>query len=99
MHEAFLATHAALLALSRTNREWKGMGATLSALWLDSAGNAVLGHAGDSRVYGCRQGRWRQWTEDHTLGEGVVRRGQMTAVGHTPTYRFNRPSISRKWPL
>jgi len=79
MREAFVATHAALTAMSRSNHDWQGMGATLSALWLQPAGGVVLGHIGDSRVYGLRGGRCKQWTDDHTLGEGLVRRGVMVA--------------------
>jgi protein phosphatase len=79
LREAILATHAALSALSQTNPDWQGMGATLTALWLKSGGAVVLGHVGDSRLYGWREGHWRQWTDDHTLGEGLVRRGGLTA--------------------
>ena len=79
MREAFLATHAALVELGRGNPDWQGMGATLSALWLLPNGSLVLGHVGDSRVYSGRGGQWRQLTDDHTMGEGLVRRGTMTA--------------------
>lgn len=78
LHAAFLATHAALLARARTRKGWTGMGATLSALWLLPGGTAALGHVGDSRIYGSHRGRLRQLTEDHSLGAGMVRRGEMT---------------------
>jgi protein phosphatase len=78
LREAILATHAGLTQLGASNPEWKGMGATLSALWLQPGGAVVLGHVGDSRIYFRHEGKWRQWTEDHTLGEGLVRRGGLT---------------------
>lgn len=79
MREAILATHEALTTLGRTNPDWRGMGATLSALWLLPAGDFVLGHIGDSRIYRHEAGEWIRMTEDHTLGDGLVRRGQITA--------------------
>jgi protein phosphatase len=90
IRDAFLATHDALILLGRSNPDWKGLGATLSALWLLPDGAAVLGHVGDSRVYRLDGGRWLQWTEDHSLGEGLVRRGQMTAEAVT---RFKYRSL------
>lgn len=78
MREALEAVHAALVARSRTRSAWSGMGATLSALWLQPGGTAVLGHVGDSRIYLSRRGRLRQLTEDHSLGAGMVRRGEIT---------------------
>ena len=75
---ALRATHAALTAAGLGNPAWHGMGATLSTLWLRPPGAALLGHVGDSRIYGRHAGAWRRCTEDHTLGEGLVRRGTMT---------------------
>lgn len=78
LRAAFLATHAALVEAGRSDPAKKGMGATLSALWLRPGGTALVGHVGDSRIYQGREGRWRQVTDDHTLGEGLVRRGGLT---------------------
>lgn len=77
LRESLLVTHAALLARAETRAGWRGMGATLSVLWLQPGGAAVLGHVGDSRIYAWRHGRLRQLTEDHSLGAGMVRRGEM----------------------
>jgi len=87
LRAAFLATHAALVAAGRSRAEWLGMGATLSVLWLRADGDALLGHVGDSRLYAGLGGVWRRCTDDHTLGEGLVRRGSMTreAAAH---FRF-----------
>ncbi|MBI2496827.1 MAG: serine/threonine-protein phosphatase [Opitutae bacterium] len=87
---ALLAVHAALLTRAEANPGWQGMGATLSALWLLPGGVAVLGHVGDSRIYALRHGRLRQLTEDHSLGAGMVRRGEMTEEALT---RFRYRSI------
>lgn len=78
MRAAIAATHDALHTKSRSNPEWRGMGATLSALWLLPQGVAVLGHVGDSRVYALRAGQAGQLTEDHSVGAGMVRRGEIT---------------------
>ena len=79
MRAAFIATNDALVARSRANAEWAGMGATLSALWLLPQGLAVLGHVGDSRVYASQQGGVTQLAEEHSVGAGMVRRGEITA--------------------
>lgn len=76
--DAMQATHAALSARSRTRSDWQGMGATLTVLWLLSSGPAILGHVGDSRLYHRHGGRWRQCSEDHSVGAGMVRRGELT---------------------
>ena len=77
MREALVATHASLMTRAQSRAGWHGMGATLSALWLQAGGAAVLGHVGDSRIYLLHRGRLRQLTEDHSLGAGMVRRGEM----------------------
>ena len=80
MHEAFIATHAALVQAANADHEKEGMGATLSALWLKADGTRVVGHVGDSRIY-CRQGAgWAQLTEDQSVGAGMVRRGELSAA-------------------
>ena len=81
LREAMLATHTALLARARSRSGWHGMGATLSALWLQANGTGMVGHIGDSRVYQRHGGKLRQLTEDHNLGAGMVRRGEMTEEG------------------
>ncbi|MDB6113511.1 MAG: protein phosphatase [Lacunisphaera sp.] len=78
VREAMTVTHVALLARAQSRNSWRGMGATLSALWLHANGTGVVGHIGDSRVYQRHGGKLRQLTEDHNLGAGMVRRGEMT---------------------
>ncbi|HVU16327.1 MAG TPA: protein phosphatase 2C domain-containing protein [Candidatus Didemnitutus sp.] len=77
---AFLAVHAELVEAGRGNRQWTGMGATLSACVVGADHSVRFAHVGDSRIYHRSAGTWRQITEDHNLGEGLVRRGQMTAA-------------------
>ena len=83
MHEALVATHEALVRRADSNEEWHGMGATLSALWLQPGGRAVLGHVGDSRIYRSRGGLLEQLSEDHNVGASMLRRGEITAEAAT----------------
>jgi serine/threonine protein phosphatase PrpC len=55
----------------------RGMGTTLSALLVVGA-YGYIAHVGDSRIYLCRQGRVEQITEDHTVSNELLRRGQLT---------------------
>ncbi len=55
----------AVLAASRSNPEWAGMGATLSFVWIE-AGGAMIGQVGDSRVYRLRQTWLEELSVDHS---------------------------------
>jgi len=57
----------------------RGMGATLTAM-LFSGGRAALAHIGDSRAFMLRDGRLRQITEDHTIGNLVWDAGSLAPV-------------------
>lgn len=83
LRESLIITHEALVARSRSHEAWRGMGATLSAFWILPAGEAVLGHVGDSRVYALHGGELRQLSEDHSVGASMVRRGEMSAEAAT----------------
>ena len=83
LRESIIITHEALVGRSRTQEAWRGMGATLSALWILPAGEMVLGHVGDSRVYAMHGGEMRQLSEDHSVGASMVRRGEMSAEAAT----------------
>jgi protein phosphatase len=92
-HDAEVAPGMMLTVLSRAvaeaNREvarrtigdlaWQGMGATLTAM-LVSGGRAALAHIGDSRAFRLRDGRLRQITEDHTIGNLVWDAGSLAPV-------------------
>jgi serine/threonine protein phosphatase PrpC len=58
--------------------EQLGMGATLTAAWIDDA-QLSIAHVGDSRVYLLRSGALQQLTSDHSLVAEQVRRGILTA--------------------
>jgi protein phosphatase len=77
MRRSFVSVHDALVARGRRNIRWRGMGATLTALWLHPAG-AIFGHVGDSRLYMRHGRRWRPLTEDHNVGAGMIRRGEIS---------------------
>jgi len=65
-----------------------GTGTTLALALLDSA-HATIVHVGDSRVYLLRQGQLQQVTQDHTLGQLLVRNHELSesAVGQHPAAR------------
>jgi PPM family protein phosphatase len=59
--------------------EQHGMGATLTAAWVDGA-KLSIAHVGDSRAYLLRGGTLQQLTSDHSLVAEQVRRGILTAA-------------------
>jgi len=58
--------------------EQHGMGATLTAAWLDGS-KLSIAHVGDSRAYLLRSGTLQQLTSNHSLVAEQVRRGILTA--------------------
>lgn len=75
--KCFAGVHEELFAKAEEGTGLRGMGATLSALWLRPDA-AFYCHVGDSRIYHRHGGQWRQVTEDQSVGAGMVRRGEMT---------------------
>ena len=61
------------------NPDRHGMGATLTAAWIDGA-KLSIAHVGDSRAYLLRSGSLLQLTRDHSLVAEQVRRGILTAA-------------------
>jgi protein phosphatase len=61
------------------NPEQHGMGATLTAVWIDGE-KLSIAHVGDSRAYLLRGGNLLQLTRDHSLVAEQVRRGILTAA-------------------
>jgi len=59
--------------------EQHGMGATLTAAWIDHA-KLSIAHVGDSRAYLLRGGSLLQLTRDHSLVAEQVRRGVLTVA-------------------
>ena len=62
---------------AQAHPEQHGMGATLTALWIDER-RFSLAHVGDSRAYLLRGGTLQQLTGDHSLVAEQVRRGILT---------------------
>jgi PPM family protein phosphatase len=93
------------MALSNTSQS--GMGTTLTAL-LVREGRALLAHVGDSRAYLLRDGELRRLTDDHSLVNELVKRGEISAsdaerhphrnvitraLGAEPTVQIDRVEI------
>ncbi|MBS3904170.1 MAG: serine/threonine-protein phosphatase [Simkania sp.] len=71
-----------VLAMAAKNKEWTGMGTTLSCLLLHNK-TLFFGHVGDSRIYQCRN-RLEQLTQDHTT-HSQRKKGKITrAIGTSP---------------
>ena len=64
---------------AEANPEQHGMGATLTAAWIDGS-KLSIAHVGDSRAYLLRSGNLQQLTSDHSLVAEQVRRGILTAA-------------------
>jgi PPM family protein phosphatase len=62
---------------AQKNPEQHGMGATLTAAWIDGS-RVSIAHVGDSRAYLLRSGSLQQLTSDHSLVAEQVRRGILT---------------------
>ena len=78
----FNAAHLAnetIYESAQANPQQLGMGATLTAAWLNEEKLSVV-HVGDSRVYLLRSGVLQQLTSDHSLVAEQVRRGILTAA-------------------
>jgi len=67
-----------VFAQASENAEQRGMGATMTAAWIDGM-NLSVAHVGDSRLYLLRTGVLQQLTSDHSLVAEQVRRGILTA--------------------
>lgn len=77
LEELFGSSHRAMLELSQSYEECRGMGATLSLCWF-MPGWMAFGHAGDSRIYYLPEdGAMRQVTRDHTQPGRLLRSGKI----------------------
>lgn len=72
------AAEASIQAHLASHPEQRGMGTTLTALWV-YAGGAELIHVGDSRAYRFREGGLEQLTHDHSVTGQMVAAGRMDA--------------------
>lgn len=74
LDRAVAAANADVYALAQEYEPYRGMGCTLTML-LATPQRAALASVGDSRFYLVRQGRARQLTLDHTVGQELVAAG------------------------
>ena len=73
--------HKGLNDLAATEPSLKGMGATLTLVWL-TPGELALAHIGDSRLYLQRSGKTTQLTRDHSHIWAEWKRGGMTEYAY-----------------
>ena len=80
--DAVIGANEAVFEEARGNAELFGMGTTLCVLALIGAPGQeqlAVANVGDSRIYLLHEGELSQLTEDHSLVQGLVRDGQLTA--------------------
>ena len=73
--------HNGLNDLAATESSLKGMGATLTLVWL-TPGELAFAHIGDSRLYLQRSGKTTQLTQDHSHAWAEWKRGGMTEYAY-----------------
>jgi len=77
LREAFANANSAIRDLAARDPQLRGMGTTLAALWL-RGDEALVAHAGDSRLYLFRANALHVLTLDHSLVGERVARGELT---------------------
>lgn len=78
MLEAVHAANDRILREAEANPEQRGMGTTLTVLFVDPrARRFLVGHVGDSRAYVYRDGALEQITRDHTWVQERVEAGDL----------------------
>ncbi|HUQ63212.1 MAG TPA: Stp1/IreP family PP2C-type Ser/Thr phosphatase [Acidimicrobiales bacterium] len=78
---AIKAANEAVWRLAQDNAERRGMGTTITAVALvedDAEEHLAIVNVGDSRAYLFRSSELAQISEDHSLVEELVRKGQLT---------------------
>ena len=78
LRTAFTNANEAIRDLAAREAQLRGMGTTLAALWLHGD-EALVAHAGDSRLYLFRAGALHALTLDHSLVGERVARGELTS--------------------
>jgi protein phosphatase len=69
--------HRSILERSRLAPSFKGMGTTLTAVFLDGR-SAFWTHIGDTRIYHFKEGSLTRITDDHTIPGMLLKRGEIT---------------------
>lgn len=92
VRDAIAKANWAIWDTARRYVRYRGMGTTLVMAMLE-AGEWVLGHVGDSRIYLFRDGRLAQLTSDHTMVQEMVKSGFLTpeqALRHPQRHLITR---------
>lgn len=77
LSETIVGANSRLLAYADSNPECKGMGTTLVSAFCTEK-NITIGHVGDSRIYLLNENGFSLLTEDHSLVNELVKKGQLT---------------------
>lgn len=77
MAEIVLNANMKVFELSASDPELTGMGTTCEFVFVKDTTVHVV-HVGDSRTYAIRGGKIKQLTEDHSVVQEMVRRGEIT---------------------
>jgi len=76
VHDLIVDSNAQVRRHQRESAEQENMHSTVVALFVDLAsGQALWGHAGDSRLYLIREGRIVAQTRDHSMVQGLIDAG------------------------
>ena len=78
IRDAIGEANEAVIEKADSDQALRGMGTTLTAATLASGGTLLIGHVGDSRAYLVHDGELQQITDDHSLVEEMVQKGQLT---------------------
>jgi PPM family protein phosphatase len=81
--QAILETNLQLTRYQIGHPEVRGMGTTVTCLWLSTDNQSVAwgGHVGDSRLYRFREGNLEQISVDHSPVYRLYQEGQLTREG------------------
>ena len=84
--EAFNKANKHTYLMAQKNDAYKGMGTTLTALYLPGDNTAYAAHVGDSRLYLYRNNTLSQITKDHSYVADLLAQGKITS-----SEAFNHP--------
>ena len=89
MAEIVLQANNRIFELASHDAELAGMGTTCEFVFVKDTTVHVV-HVGDSRTYAIRGGKIKQLTEDHSVVQEMVRRGELTyeEAQHHPNKNF-----------
>ncbi len=77
--EAFAKANKHTFLMAQKNKDYKGMGTTLTALYLPGDNTAYAAHVGDSRLYLYRNNTLSQITKDHSYVADLLAQGKITS--------------------